>query len=102
MSILFGLCDCFERYSDYLKIYDNTIKAEKYSITNHLDNSFLITEELKQCEIFKKKFEQNLLDEINSFNVNYNNTFINLIEDFKVLVKGMNKEEIAIANKIVK
>jgi hypothetical protein len=42
------------------------------------------------------------LDDINIFNTNYNNTFINLIEDFKMLVKEMNLKEKLIAVKIEK
>jgi hypothetical protein len=99
---LFGICDTFERYTSYLKIYDKIVRADKYSKSSRLETSYLISEELKQCENFKKKFEQSLVEEINTFNKNYNNTFIHLIEDFKILVKSLNSGESLISNKIGK
>ncbi len=97
-----GICDTFERYTYYLKIYDKIVRAEKYSKSSGLETSYSISEELKRCENFKKKFEQTLVEENNIFKKNYNNYFPNLIEEFKMLVKSLNSGEVLISNKIGK
>ena len=101
MAVLFGICDAFERYSDYFKLFEKIIKAERYSKTNRMDNHFLISEELKQCEIYKNKFEENLIAEINNFNKNFNGSFLSLIEEFKILLKENNSAENSISLKIM-
>ena len=87
-----GLCDAFERYNEFNKLYENVIKANKEAKNNKLNNLKILNEELKSCEIFKCKFDENLMKEVISFIKVNNNTFSNLIEEFKLLLKSVNSD----------
>jgi hypothetical protein len=68
------------------------IKAHKYSKSNKMENTILIQKELSESEKYKNKFEKLLIDEINLFVTNYSTYFVDLMEEFKMLLKSINSQ----------
>jgi MoxR-like ATPase len=87
-----GLCDAFDRYQLYLKTYENIIKANKYARENKLENLNAFRDELDSAASFKIKFDKGLIEEINNFNENFQNTFSEIMDEFRFLIKEVNKE----------
>jgi hypothetical protein len=76
------------------------LKAYKDAKNNKIENISIISEELKACENFKIKFDRNLLTEVKIFVQIYNNTFSDLIEEFKNLLKSINSQMKLVSNNI--
>lgn len=93
-SILAGLCECFDRYKEFLKIYDRVYKAEIDSKSNPNQYDLpKLTKEARIAENEKVNFESSLLEQVDFYVCEYSNMLPKLIDDFKIILQNMYKEE---------
>jgi hypothetical protein len=57
-----------------------------------MDNLNAFMDELTFCEHFKIKFDKTLIDEVNAFIDSYQNTYSEIIDEFKLLLKLINSQ----------
>ncbi len=103
ISIISGLCDAYERYNEFISMYENVLKAKNYAKNQNLPdlNHFIL--ELKIADKMKKKFDKNLIEESNKISTSYVNSLNSILEEFKEIILLLNNEVnlIYIGNKII-
>ncbi len=84
----------FDRYNDYIVLFENVLRARNYAKSNNFDNLTYYINEARVAEGVKEKFDKCLIDEINTFNNLYTNTLANLINEFKAIIIELNSNVI--------
>jgi hypothetical protein len=88
--VLAGLCDIFDRYNEFVAIYENVIRNKNYAKLNKLTEYTIYSSEVEQGKKFKRKFEDALLKEINILSEDFNDSIFVILKDFKELVLKCN------------
>ncbi len=103
ISIITGICDAFERYNDFISIYENVLKAKNYAKNQNLPdlNHFIL--ELKIADKLKEKFDKNIIEESNKISTIYVNSLNSILDEFKEIIVLLNNEVnlFYIGNKII-
>jgi hypothetical protein len=87
---LTGLCDIFDRYNEFITIYENVIRNKNYAKLNKLTEYSIYASEVEQGKRFKRKFEDALLREVNLFSEDFNDSIVSILRNFKELVLKCN------------
>lgn len=93
-----GLCDAFDRYNEYLAIYESVLKANILAKENRLEDMNHYNEELRNSDKLKVKYDKILTEEIAILIDIYMNTYSELVDEFKLLLKSINNQVIIYFN----
>jgi hypothetical protein len=84
----------FDRYDEFLKVFNQVHKARNDSRENpHRYNSSKLNKELNDVDSIKDKFEQTLLDEVDTFVKSYSAEYIDILDKYNLLIKSINIQE---------
>ncbi len=67
---------------------DSKINTRSYDL-------YKLCQEEKRVKDLKFEFDHNLQEEIKEFKVKYQNVFVNILENFKLLIKSINSRELS-------
>ena len=92
ISIISGICDAYDRYNEFIQLYENVFKAKNYAKNQNLPdlNNYMV--ELKLAEKMKEKFDKNLMEESNKCSNNYVNSLNAILDEFKEIILFLNNE----------
>lgn len=104
MSILSGLCETFDRYSEFLKsyamVYRAQAEAKSHSQSSHKNyDSSRLSQEWKSIRDLKTHFEKGILDEVKLFVDKYSKEYCEILENYKLLIKSINTNEVVVMKK---
>jgi len=94
LNLLGGICDLFERYYNFLNVFDGIFSARNYCISNNCKELNYVEKEYYDSMKFKENFEKRLLKNVDEFNKKYEISFREIIDDFVGLIKKLNMEVI--------
>lgn len=92
ISLLEGICYSFKKYSYFIKEYYNIITSKLISAKEKSwDNINDIVAKYDQCDILKNIFDRNLSQEANDYIELFDDSTVNVLEEFKTLLMNINK-----------
>jgi hypothetical protein len=94
LSVMQGLCDIFERYTEFVHSYQIVLQAVQDAKINtrNYDHTQL-SHDLKNAREWKKMFEDLIFKEVKEFSRKYNKEFSTMIAHYVNLVKLLSCEE---------